>query len=128
MFENLGWAEIIALLLIALFIFGPDRLPKVINDTMRFIRNIRAMARNATTDLSRELGTDIDLEDLNPKTFLRKHVLSEEDEQALRKPLKELYSDIEDVAKETDLSGRSTASDTAQGNGHKKVKFDVDAT
>ena len=84
MFENLNGWEIGALLLIALLIFG-ERLPKVIADGMRMLRNLRAMATNATGDLSRELGTDIKLEDLNPKTFVRKHLLSEEDQATLTK-------------------------------------------
>ncbi len=93
MFENLNSWEFIALLLLALLIFG-ERLPKVISDGMRMLRNLRAMATNATGDLSRELGTDIKLEDLNPKAFVRKHLLSEEDEAALRKPLTGLYDDL----------------------------------
>ncbi len=89
-----GW-EFVVLLLIAMFIFGPDRLPKAIADGVKMLRNLRDMARNATGDLSRELGTDISLEDLNPKALIRKHILSEEDERALRKPLEDLYRDVE---------------------------------
>ncbi|WBB77662.1 preprotein translocase subunit TatB [Micromonospora sp. WMMD882] len=93
MFDNLNWWEIGALLLLALLIFG-DRLPNVISDGLRMVRNLRAMARNATTDLSKELGTDIQLEDLHPKAFIRKHLLSEEDEQAIRKPLQGVYDNL----------------------------------
>ncbi len=93
MFENLNWWEIGALLVAALLIFG-DKLPKVISDGLRMVRNLRAMATNATADLSRELGTDIKLEDLHPKAFIRKHILSEEEEQAIRKPLQGLYDDV----------------------------------
>src|SRR5215467_9040280 len=84
----------LVLLLLAMFIFGPDRLPKAISDGVKMIRNLRDMARNATSDLSRELGTEIALEDLHPKALLRKHILSEEDERALRKPLEDLYQDV----------------------------------
>ena len=94
-FDNLNWWEIGALLLLALLIFG-ERLPKVISDGLRMLRNLRNMARNATSDLSRELGTDIQLEDLHPKTFIRKHLLSEEDEEALRKPLQGMYDDLQE--------------------------------
>ncbi|MGH3655116.1 MAG: Sec-independent protein translocase subunit TatB [Micromonosporaceae bacterium] len=129
MFENLGWMEILGLLLVALFILGPERLPKLLGDMLRGLRKLRQMARNATSDLSRELGTDVQLEDLHPKTFLRKHVLSEEDEAMLRRPLDSLYSDVEDVAKETDFSSSTDAgSGTSKSNGHKPAKFDADAT
>ncbi|GIG85552.1 Sec-independent protein translocase family protein [Plantactinospora endophytica] len=147
MFENLNWWEIGALLLVALLIFG-DRLPNVISDGLRMLRNLRNMARNATGDLSRELGTDIQLEDLHPKAFIRKHLLSEEDEQAIRKPLEgtfeKIRSDLTDVRREVDdvaaaadlrSSGTSTAGNTgsAPASGSEVTPaqrrvFDVDAT
>ncbi|GGK83489.1 preprotein translocase subunit TatB [Mangrovihabitans endophyticus] len=108
MFENLNWWEIGALLMLALMIFG-ERLPKVIGDGMRMLRGLRAMAQNATADLSRELGTDIQLQDLHPKAFIRKHLLSEEDEAAIRKPLQGLFDDVKQ-----DLNGvRSELNDVA---------------
>ncbi|HEV7708735.1 MAG TPA: preprotein translocase subunit TatB, partial [Asanoa sp.] len=73
MFENLNWWEIGLLVLVALLIFG-DKLPNVISDGLKMVRNLRKMASNATGDLSRELGTDIQLEDLHPKAFIRKHL------------------------------------------------------
>jgi sec-independent protein translocase protein TatB len=100
-FENLNWWEIGALLVIALLIFG-DKLPNVINDGLRMLRNLRTMANNATSDLSRELGTDIQLTDLHPKTFIRKHLLSEEDEATIRRPLDGLQRDLSDVARTID--------------------------
>src|SRR3954465_12459781 len=99
MLENLNWWEIGALLMLALLIFG-ERLPKVIGDGLRMLRGLRNMAQNATSDLSRELGTDIQLQDLHPKAFIRKHLLSEEDEAAIRQPLQGLFNDVK-----TDLNG-----------------------
>jgi sec-independent protein translocase protein TatB len=130
MFENLGWPEIIGLLLVALFILGPERLPKVIGDVLRGLRKLRQMARNATSDLSQELGTDVQLEDLHPKTFLRKHILSEEEEARLRRPIETLYSDVrsdvKDITNEADLNQPNDG--PPRPNGHKPVKFDADAT
>lgn len=125
MFENLGGMEFVALLLVALLIFG-DRLPTVIGDGLRMLRRLRAMAQNATNDLSRELGTDIQLEDLNPKTFIRKHLLSEEEEAALRKPLQGVYNDLraditgvrkelEDVASAVDPRSSNRSPSTRAG-------------
>jgi sec-independent protein translocase protein TatB len=102
MFDNLNWWEIGALLVLALLIFG-DKLPNVISDGLRMLRNLRAMANNATSDLSRELGTDIQLADLHPKNFIRKHLLSEEDEATLRRPLESLQKDLKEVAQAADL-------------------------
>ena len=101
MFANLNIWEIGGLLLLALFLFGPERLPKAIADAARVIRMLRNMARNATADLSRELGTEVRLEDLHPKTFIRKHLLSEEDEATLRRPFEDAYKDLRQVTSET---------------------------
>ncbi|SCL36716.1 sec-independent protein translocase protein TatB [Micromonospora pallida] len=136
MFDNLNWWEIGALLLLALLIFG-DKLPTVIGDGLRMVRNLRNMARNATTDLSRELGTDIQLEDLHPKAFIRKHLLSEEDEQAIRKPLQGMYDDLradvngvhkelKDVATAADL--RSGANPSTPAPAPRPRSYDGDAT
>lgn len=139
MFDNLGAWEVGGLLLLALLIFG-DRLPTVIGDALRMVRNLRNMARNATSDLSRELGTDIQLEDLHPKAFIRKHLLSEEDEQAIRKPLQGLYDDLrkdvtgvhqelKDVAAAADLRGTSSTPAANPAPAAPRTRsFDVDAT
>jgi sec-independent protein translocase protein TatB len=120
MFENLNWWEIAALLMLALLIFG-ERLPKVIGDGLRMLRGLRAMAQNATTDLSRELGTDIQLQDLHPKAFIRKHLLSEDDEQAIRKPLQGLFDDVK-----SDLNGvKADLSEVASAADLKAKRNDI---
>jgi sec-independent protein translocase protein TatB len=122
-FSNLSWYEVVALLLLALFIFG-DKLPKMIADGLRMLRTLRRMAQNATSDLSRELGTDIQLEDLHPRSFVRKHLLSEEDQERLLQPLKGVSEDLKQVSQEADeatsqvrqaASGRAASGRAASG-------------
>lgn len=129
MFENLNWWEIGALLVVALLIFG-DKLPNVINDGLRMLRNLRNMANSATSDLSRELGTDITFADLHPKAFIRKHLLSEEDEAALRRPLEGLRSDLERDLKGVhgDLRDVAEAADLKKPAPPARRSYDVDAT
>jgi sec-independent protein translocase protein TatB len=138
-FENLNWWEIGALLMLALLIFG-ERLPKVLGDGLKMLRGLRAMAQSATTDLSRELGTDIQLQDLHPKAFIRKHLLSEEDEAAIRKPLQGLFedvkadlnsvkSDLSEVASAADLKAqRDNIAPGDQVAVKRPHTFDLDAT
>jgi sec-independent protein translocase protein TatB len=136
--ENLDSEKLLVLMLLALFIFGPDKLPKAIADGVKMLRNLRDMARNATGDLSRELGTDIQLEDLNPKTLIRKHLLSEEDERALRKPLEDLYRDVESDLKGVQSELKSVAESvdahtkpTSSGGPtpiSSRAAYDIDAT
>jgi sec-independent protein translocase protein TatB len=107
--ENLDGWKLIVLVLLGIFIFGPDKLPKAIADGVKMLRTLRDMARNATGDLSRELGTDIQLEDLNPKALIRKHLLSEDDERALRKPLDDLFQEVKGDLKGVHNELRSVA-------------------
>src|SRR5262245_25728246 len=119
--------------MLALLIFG-ERLPKVIGDGLKMLRSLRAMAQKATSDLSLELVTDIQLQDLHPKAFIRKHIMSEDDEQALRKPLQGLFEDVK-----SDLNGVKNAADLNAVASEKpapaptpavpkKRSFDLDAT
>jgi sec-independent protein translocase protein TatB len=101
--DNIGGLELLVIVLAALFIIGPERLPRVLSDVFSGLRKMRSMARNATADLSRELGTNIELEDLHPKTFIRKHLLSEAEEEALRKPFQDVYRDVRTTTDSLDL-------------------------
>jgi sec-independent protein translocase protein TatB len=83
-FNNLGWPELLMLLLFGLLIFGPDQLPKIAGDLGRMIRQLRQLANDASVDLRNELGPefdDVDLASLNPRRFIEKHILGDEDEQ-----------------------------------------------
>jgi sec-independent protein translocase protein TatB len=80
-FNGVGWGEVVVLLLIGLFVFGPDRLPKAARDAGRMLRQLRQMADGMRNDLRSELGPefdDLDIRDLHPKTFVRKHLFDDE--------------------------------------------------
>jgi sec-independent protein translocase protein TatB len=87
-FGSLGWSEILLLFVVALVVFGPDKLPQVARDAGRMLRQVREMAQGARNQLKSELGPEfgaIDLDSLNPRTFVRKHLF--EDEAMLTDPL-----------------------------------------
>jgi sec-independent protein translocase protein TatB len=80
-FNDIGPMELLTIIVIAVLVFGPDKLPKVIQDVMRTIRKIREFSESAKQDIRSELGPefkDFEFEDLNPKTFIRKHLDSDE--------------------------------------------------
>ena len=99
MFGGFGGVEFLVIILLAVFLWGPDKLPEALRNLRRFISKARNMASNAAADLSREIGTDIKPEDLNPKTFVRKHILSEEDQEMLTNPLKATMQDLKEGTK-----------------------------
>ena len=83
MFENLGWGEIAVLLVLALFVFGPERLPGMAAEAGRTLRKVRTYVKGMTDDLKTELGPelgDVDLRSLHPKTFVQKHLFEDEEQ------------------------------------------------
>ncbi|WP_405624756.1 sec-independent translocase [Streptomyces sp. NBC_01396] len=77
MFNDIGPLELVTLVVLAVLVFGPDKLPKLIQDVTRTIRKIREFSESAKQDIRSELGPefkDFDFEDLNPKTFIRKQL------------------------------------------------------
>jgi sec-independent protein translocase protein TatB len=79
---SLGWAEVGVLLLLTLFVVGPDRLPTVARDAGKALRSLRTSVKGLTDDLKTELGPefkDVDLQSLHPRTFVQKHLLSDDD-------------------------------------------------
>lgn len=84
MFGSLGWPEMIVLLVVALLIFGPDKLPTVVKDAAQMLRTVRTMAKDARSQLKTELGpefSDFDLDSLNPRSFVRKNLFDDDDDQ-----------------------------------------------
>ncbi|SOD61020.1 sec-independent protein translocase protein TatB [Streptomyces zhaozhouensis] len=97
MFFDIGSLEFITLIVLAIMVFGPEKLPNMIREVTQFIRKVRDFSDNAKQDIRSELGPDFkdfEFEDLNPKTFARKHLLDNED-----LGLRELANDL-DVRKE----------------------------
>lgn len=83
MFGSLGWLEIGTLLVVALLVFGPDKLPSVARDAAQMLRTVRGMAKNARSQIKTELGpefSDFDLDSLNPRTFVRKNLFSDDED------------------------------------------------
>jgi sec-independent protein translocase protein TatB len=80
-----GW-EFLVLAVVALVVVGPDKLPKYAAEAGRFLRQMRAMAQQAQSDVREQLGpefADLDVRDLDPRRFVQKH-LFEDDPDGLR--------------------------------------------
>ncbi|WP_405795024.1 sec-independent translocase [Streptomyces sp. NBC_01506] len=122
MFNDIGALELVTLVILAVLVFGPDKLPKVIQDVSRFIRKVREFSDNAKDDIRSELGPefkDFDFEDLNPKKFVRKQLAEHEDDLGLKEIRSSfnLKKEINDVADSVHGKGGDTAgSDTGGGD------------
>ena len=80
---GIGLPELMVIAIVAVVVFGPDRLPEFARQAGRFVRQMRNLAQSAQTQLRDELGpeyADLKLADLDPRQAIRKHILEAMDE------------------------------------------------
>jgi sec-independent protein translocase protein TatB len=79
-FLDLDFTKLLLLGVVALLVFGPERLPGLAAQAGRALRELRRMAEGAKSELQDNLGpefSNFDIADLNPKQFVRKHLGTE---------------------------------------------------
>ena len=90
MFANVGWGEMLVLVVAGLVILGPERLPGAIRWTSGALRQARDYISGATNQLREDLGPEFDdlreplgelskLRGMTPRAALTKHLLDGDD-------------------------------------------------
>jgi sec-independent protein translocase protein TatB len=90
MFANVGWGEMLVLVVAGLVILGPERLPGAIRWTTGAIRQAREYLSGATSQLREDLGPEFEdlrqplselqkLRGMTPRAALTKHLLDGDD-------------------------------------------------
>ena len=90
---DIGLPELLVIFVVAVIVFGPDRLPEFARQAGRLIRQVRQFTQSARDDIRSELGpefADFELTDLDPRKAVRKYVQdawdeSDDDTPALRR-------------------------------------------
>jgi sec-independent protein translocase protein TatB len=112
--------EMIAIAVIALLIFGPDKLPGLAQDAARLLREIRKMASGAQAELRDSLGPelgDLNLSDLDPRSFVKRNLFDPIDDE------------VQDLKRTVD--GGNDGNDGNDGGSERKPRrrtFDSDTT
>ena len=79
---GIGIPEMLVIAMVAMLVFGPDKLPELARQFGGFVRTVKQMAENAKNDLGREMGEDfsnLSLKDLDPREVVRKNFLEDGD-------------------------------------------------
>lgn len=121
MFNDIGGLELVTIVVLAILVFGPDKLPKVIQDVTGVIRKIRAFSDSAKQDIRSELGPefkDFEFEDLNPKTFIRKQLGENEDLKGIRDSfdLRKELGEVTDAVNSREPEPSAAAAGPASGS------------
>jgi sec-independent protein translocase protein TatB len=132
-FLDLDFTKLLVLGVIALIIFGPDRLPAMAAQAGRALREVRKLLDGAKSELQENLGPEfkqLDINDLNPKTFVRKHLM---DEIAGDGVLVNAFKDVRSAATDTvraanGANGSAGALPAAKLTPGERPPFDAEAT
>lgn len=125
-----------------MILFGPERLPDLARKAARIVNYVRTAAGSAQEQLTKELGPgfeNLDFRDLNPKSFVSKHLLS--DVSPIIADVRQQFDDVGDTLKEGSASvaeAIADAEDVTPGGPHdlmndatpapRGAPFDPDAT
>ena len=74
---GVGLPEMAVIAVVALLIFGPDRLPEFARQAGRMVRQVRHFSQAARDDIRAELGpdyADFELRDLDPRRAVRRYI------------------------------------------------------
>ena len=95
---GLSWGQIAIIVLVAVFLLGPERIPTAVSWVMSTLRKLRTMAAGAQAELRKEIGPELEelrrqvaelqslkevqqlreLRDLHPKRIIGKNILGDE--------------------------------------------------
>ncbi|MDR3079496.1 MAG: Sec-independent protein translocase subunit TatB [Streptomyces sp.] len=149
MFNDIGPLELATIVIVGVLVFGPDKLPKMIQDVTRTLRKIREFSESAKQDIRSEMGPefkDFEFEDLNPKTFIRKQLGNDDlglqeirNGFDLKKEMAEISDAVQVRDSESSVSSSSSSSGSTGGtvdmtkkpakpDPEERPPFDMDAT
>ncbi|MDT5227144.1 MAG: sec-independent protein translocase protein TatB [Mycobacterium sp.] len=132
MFANVGWGEILVLIVVGLVVLGPERLPGAIRWTSSALRQARDYLSGMTTQLREDIGPDFDdlreplselqkLRSMTPRAALTKHLFDGDDS---------LFTSFDQPVRSAPESpaAQPTTSHKAQQPVAGPAPFDTDAT
>lgn len=134
--------ELVLILVLAVLLFGPEKLPQFSRKVARIYVYLRGIANNTQNTLRDQLGpeyADLELADLNPKTFIQKHLSQEvaaieeakREIEQMRQQLEEATSNVEDEVKDAHNSVKKAGSGTSEAQDQpvwEPSPFDDEAT
>lgn len=131
MFANLGWGEMLLLVVVGLVVLGPERLPGAIRWSIGAVRQARDYLSGATSQLREELGPEFDeirapiselqkLRGMTPRSALTKHLLDGDDSW--------ITGEFENSSVKPQSGQMPTSPPASPPNPGQPAPFDADAT
>jgi sec-independent protein translocase protein TatB len=139
MFANIGWGEMLVLVVVGLVVLGPERLPGAIRWTASALRQARDYLSGVTTQLREDMGPEFDdlrghlselqkLRGMTPRAALTKHLLDGDDSIFTGNFDKPVNGAAPKPAEPTQATQPTQPTQQAQQRAPGHTPFDSDAT
>ena len=139
MFANIGWGEMLVLVVVGLVVLGPERLPGAIRWSATALRQARDYLSGVSSQLREDLGPEFDdlrgplselqkLRGMTPRAALTKHLLDGDDSFLtgnFDKPANGASLETPQPAPPAPANGQTLAAEQQTGG---PTPFDTDAT
>lgn len=107
--NGLGIPEVLVLIVAAVILFGPEKLPELVRKAARVVNYVRNIANNAQNQISTELGpefADFDIRD--PRGSIKRHLMDQ---------VEPIMSDVKEEIADTQKMFEDTGEDLADIRG-----------
>ena len=74
---GLSGEKLLILAVIAAFVLGPERLPQYAQKLAQLVKSVKRMAEGAKTQLSEEIGEEVDWKKLDPRQYDPRKIIRE---------------------------------------------------
>jgi sec-independent protein translocase protein TatB len=137
MFANVGWGEMLVLLVVGLVVLGPERLPGAIRWTSNTLRQARDYISGATSQLREDLGPEFEdlreplselnkLRGMSPRAAITKHLL--DGDESVLNVFESSVGDVKSAVVPPAVAQRPPATPASEPRTPGPTKFDPDAT
>ena len=115
---GINGTEMVILVVVALVVIGPKRLPEYAQKLRDFVRQMRRMAEGAKDSVRRDFGDDfkdVDWQKLDPRQYDPRRIVREalvEEDAAIRESKRQERSTQETTSAESSSADVSTQTDT----------------
>lgn len=133
----MSWMEVVWLVVLAIVMFGPEKIPELSRKLARVVWFLRGIANNAQTQLREELGPEFenfDVRDLRPKEFFRKHILEgfQDDLEGIKSDIDDIKHDLGTTAAQAEMMTKEVRQEMQAVSGDEQIAirtpFDPEAT
>ncbi|WP_246490681.1 twin-arginine translocase TatA/TatE family subunit [Brevibacterium oceani] len=117
MFMGINGTEMVILVVVALVVIGPKRLPEYAQKLRDLVRQMRRMAEGAKDSVRRDFGDDfkdVDWQKLDPRQYDPRRIVREalvEEDAAIRESKRRERSSLETAVPAADAQGQVTAAE-----------------